>query len=157
MDKLILLACFVLLSCNGDKLQYKHIDELVWLAGNWEMEGTEGVLTETWQKETDTSFTGSGVFIGHKGDTLFAEHLRLIQDDTGLSYRAIVPDQNEGQEVVFNLKSISGSKVVFENLSHDFPQRIVYQNTSDSTMHVAVEGMQEDKWRKEVFDFKRKP
>ena len=41
----------------------------------------------------------------------------------------------------FRLKEMGpGRRVVFENLEHDFPQRILYWMTDDDTLHARIEG-----------------
>jgi hypothetical protein len=40
----------------------------------------------------------------------------------------------------FPVREISARRVVFENLAHDFPQRIIYQRTDDGGLIARIEG-----------------
>lgn len=94
--------------------------------------------------------------LSSKGDTLFSEKLRLVSKNDTLWYMPTVSNQNDGKEVSFKEKEITATKLVFENMEHDFPQRIVYELTSDSTILAYIEGLQNGKMRREEFSYKRK-
>ena len=57
------------------------------------------------------------------GKTTEFEFLRIAVVDGALAYVAKASGQ---AEAAFPVKSIEDGVVVFENLSHDFPQRIIY-------------------------------
>jgi len=57
--------------------------------------------------------------------------------------------QNDGDEVIFKLTKHDDTSFVFENQEHDFPQRIIYINEGEDTMHARIEDMQ----RKKQVDF----
>lgn len=65
---------------------------------------------------------GMGKTVRAKGRTAF-EFLRIVEVDGKLAYLA----QPNGQPPTsFPLRSMTASRVVFENPAHDFPQRIIY-------------------------------
>jgi hypothetical protein len=49
----------------------------------------------------------------------------------------------------------SKDKVVFENKTHDFPQKITYQFTSDDVMLATIEGTMNGKTEKIDFKYSR--
>ena len=89
----------------------------VWMTGSWKAPGVE----EHW-----TSADG-GLMIGmgresHDGKTSF-EFMRIERQNDTLVYQAM-PGGNA--PTPFTLKSLTKDRVVFENLQHDFPQRVIY-------------------------------
>ena len=58
-------------------------------------------------------------------------------------------------EVTFKLVSVSKTEVVFENLNHDFPQRIRYALQTDGSLIAAIEGIQGGKLRRVTFPYHR--
>lgn len=149
----LLLVTLIIVSC---KQEPESMQRLYWLPGTWEMKTPDGVLTEEWRKESDTAWTGEGHFITVKEDTVFSEQLKLVSRNDTLWYIATIPDQNDGLPIGFREKSFEGNTVIFENIEHDFPQRIVYTRISDTSMDASVEGMTDEEERKESFHFSRK-
>ncbi len=86
------------------------------------------VFTETWQLVDDSTFTGTGVGMA-AGDTAFAESLRLELRAGQVDYIARAFGQNNDQPVAFRATHLGTDSLVFENPSHDFPQRINYRRT----------------------------
>lgn len=65
------------------------------------------------------------------------EFLFLRERDGEIHYVA----RPSGQlETVFRLVSSRGNEAVFENLDHDFPQRILYRLNPDGSLLAAIEG-----------------
>lgn len=169
MRKLLQLASFALLfaSCadtatpeetvtEASPVQESKLVQVSWILGEWQMETPEGVFTEKWQKETDTSYTGEGSMAGKNGEVMFSEKLRLEQRGNALYYIPTIASQNNGQPVLFKERSLDDNEVVFENPEHDFPQRIIYRKTSDSTLYARIEGIQNGKERKEEYSYRKR-
>ncbi len=158
MQKLIALlftGLFVVNSSNAQNSSNK-LQPLNWLLGEWEMNGGKAIFIEHWAVVNDELWQGGGYGLNAKGDTLFKENLQVaLQNDT-IWYLPTIADQNDGKQVKFAAVELSPNKVVFENKQHDFPQRIVYNKTSDSTIYAYVEGIQKGKPRKEEFRFIKK-
>ncbi|RYE23917.1 MAG: hypothetical protein EOP51_09035 [Sphingobacteriales bacterium] len=136
--------------------QANKLDKLKWLQGQWVMNTGGLQFVEQWTAVDNMLWIGIGYGLNKKGDTTFKEDLQIaLQGDT-VWYLPTIANQNEGKEVRFAAIELSEKKAVFENKQHDFPQRIVYNKTSDSTVYAYVEGMQKGKIQKEEFHFKRK-
>ncbi|HJQ35741.1 MAG TPA: DUF6265 family protein [Thermoanaerobaculia bacterium] len=88
-----------------------------WMAGSWRA----GNVEEHWTAADGRMMIGMSKTAGEK-KTAF-EFLRIAEVDGKLAYIAM---PQGGTATVFPLKSSEASKVVFENLKHDFPQRILY-------------------------------
>ena len=71
--------------------------------------------------------------------TVEFEFLRIVQTKPyGIAYLA--SPGGRCPPTSFELTQISGERVVFENLNHDFPQRIIYWRDADGTLHARIEG-----------------
>ena len=103
--------------------------ELAWLAGSWEGDAGGQAFEEHWMTPVGGVMIGMGRMV--KGDkTVFTEFLKIVETKDGLQYRVII----EGKETVFPVKTRTEGEVVFENLKHDFPQRIGYRKEKDGIL-----------------------
>jgi len=131
--------------------------KMSWILGTWQMQTPEGVITEEWTSPTDSSWQGVSFMVTRSGDTPFREKIVLDFHDDTLYYRPAVEGQNGGMPVSFREKSFSDDMVVFENLRHEFPQRIIYKRTSDTTIIATIEGNEGGIERKEEFSYTKTP
>ncbi|MFN7942892.1 MAG: DUF6265 family protein [Thermoanaerobaculia bacterium] len=110
---------------------------LAWLAGTWT--GTkDGVASE----ETWTSPEGGGLVGLHKdvagGRMVSFEFFRIGPvDGGGIAYFA---SPQGAPATPFRLVELADRRVVFENASHDFPQRILYWLDAQGRLHARIEG-----------------
>jgi hypothetical protein len=104
-----------------------------WMAGYWlSCEG--GEVAESW------TGAGAGTLIGvtlSQGDQAGFEFLRVAANGRGgFSYFSMPGGRSPATEFV--MVSNEGQRAVFENLEHDFPQRIIYERTSNR-LHARIE------------------
>ena len=93
-----------------------------WMAGSWRLDDHGTRVEEIWTNANGNVMLGMGKTVTSKGKVHF-EFLRIVEVDGKLAYVA----QPQGQPpTTFPLKSAETTRVVFENLEHDFPQRILY-------------------------------
>lgn len=137
---IVALAAITIAACGKKKEEAVQIqpvefglEDAGWLIGTWQDSSSEGTLTETWTRETDTTFAGKTVFLSGK-DTAFTENIKLISRNSSLVYATRVSDQNDGKAIEFRLTSASGKQLVFENPEHDYPTKITYDNRGDSVV-----------------------
>jgi len=73
-----------------------------------------------------------------QGKTVAYEFMRIAQaSDGGLTFFA----QPSGKPPVsFPAHSVSDTEVVFENLEHDFPQRVIYRFKPPINLRASIEG-----------------
>jgi hypothetical protein len=98
--------------------------------------------------------TGVGGMLQGK-DTVFQERMTIRQDGRDIYYLPMVKDQNDGKPVEFKMTSALGDEFIFENPSHDFPQKITYRHAGDSLL-AEISGLQNGKQRAEKFPMSRK-
>ncbi len=118
------------------------IDSFGWLAGCWEMKVPERqmTVTESWTKPAAGTMIGMGrTVVGDR--TVSYEFLRIVAIAEGIDYIA-KPSQSP-TETAFRLKTSGTNEVVFENLNHDFPQRIIYRKPNADSLFARIEGMRD--------------
>jgi len=104
------------------------LTELNWLLGTWKLVGKEETY-ETWHQTSNTVFDGRGYSM-IEGKEQTNESVQLVQRGEDIFYVATVP-HNPGP-VDFKLVNFDGKVAVFENLGHDFPHRIKYENKNEN-------------------------
>lgn len=112
------------------------IARAAWLAGTWEM-GEPGDLTEEhWlAPRGDAMLAVSRTVAG--GRLGWFETVVLRETPAGLVLEAHPSGQPGGS---FPAVTVTDSLLVFENLEHDFPQRIGYRRTADGGVAAWIEG-----------------
>jgi len=128
-----------------------EVDRLAWLSGCWTRTHADSLIEEHWMTPRGGSMLGMGRTV--TGDkTVEYEFLRIAEVDGTLAYVA----RPSGQpEAAFPLKSIEDSVVVFENLAHDFPQRIIYRRNADASLTARIEGTVKGQARGRDFPYRR--
>lgn len=106
------------------------------LTGAWLMQTPRMSFLEKWEKN-EAGFTGA-MYVIRNTDTTAAESIRLIQQQDDFYYEATTANQNEGKAVLFKLVSYSPDKWVFENPTHDYPQRIVYVFSGSDSLVASI-------------------
>lgn len=125
------------------------------MLGSWHMDYPKGILTEVWKQVADSEYAGYSSLVSNTGDTMMRETIRLVNEQGTLWYIPTVSDQNNGAPVRFKETAFSDSMITFENLEHDYPQRIIYKHQSDSVMEAVIEGQITKRTAKEVFLYKK--
>lgn len=122
-----------------------------WLPGTWKMEHGGMTIQEIWKKDS-SGFAGVGLTL--KGaDTAGVEKMWMKATDSGFFFIAEV-SQNPAP-VLFKLISSDSSRFVFENQTHDFPQRVIYHFKAPDTLHARIEGVIQEEARGIDFPYVR--
>ncbi len=121
------------------------VDDLAWMAGQWSRE--EG---ERWTEESWTLPRG-GVMLGHsrsgRGEGLREfEFLRIAAEADGTP--AYIAQPGGGAPVAFRLTRREASSATFENVAHDYPQRIHYVRDGETMTATisAIDGSKAISW-----------
>jgi hypothetical protein len=109
---------------------------LAWLAGSWSGTANGIEMEEHWTAPKGNSMIGLHRDVS-KGRTVWFEFQRIEQQGDQIVYLA----QPNGQSPAtpFALKEASAARVVFENPTHDFPQRIIYWKDGND-LRARIEG-----------------
>jgi hypothetical protein len=107
------------------------------MAGCWEMtQGTRHVR-EDWRVVSPDFLIGTSATTVNGAAREF-EFLRVVSKDGKVDY---VAQPNGAPPTAFTLApSSSADKLVFENLQHDFPKRIIYTKLSDTQVTASIDG-----------------
>ena len=149
MHRMILLAlCLASASIAG--AQTASIKDVAWLQGCWELRDGDRLVEERWMLPRAGSMLGVGRTT--RGEQLIEhEFVVLTERDGRLAYEAHPSGQ---ATATFMSKPISGREVVFEDPTHDFPQRVGYRSTGPGQLLAWVEGTSGGRARRIEFAYR---
>ena len=146
------MSLLPLLVAHAVIVQGATVDQFAWLTGCWTMTRGESVVEEQWLKPLGGTLMGiSRTVTGNR--TVEHEFLQ-IRDVAGRW--AYVAKPSGQAEATFPLKTFSDTEMLFENPTHDFPQRIRYRRTTDGVT-ARVEGTRNGQTRGIDFVYTRCP
>lgn len=108
-----------------------------WLHGNWALDDHGVTTDEHWTGIAGGTMFGTSRTIAG-GKTVFFEFFRIEERADGVFYVAQPKGRCPG--VDFKLVRVSNVELVFENLKHDFPKRIIYRKGADGSLTARIEG-----------------
>jgi len=136
----------------GARAQEARLGELGWLAGCWQADGGEPGSGEHWLAPAGGTLLGVSRTV-RQGRTVAHEFMQIrAAADGGLVLVALPSGQ---RETSFPLKHLADGEVVFENLQHDFPQRVIYRRVSADRLMARIEGQHGERLRGRDFPFQR--
>ena len=140
----VLALLIVVAGCLVSEGQTVKVESFGWMAGCWELNVPQRqmTITEHWMRPSGGTMIGMSRTV-RGGKTTGFEFIRIITTDKGIDYVA-KPSSNK-EETAFSLVKASATEAVFENLAHDFPQRIIYRNQSPDELAARIEGTQNGK------------
>jgi hypothetical protein len=132
------------------------LEGLAWLEGEWQRETRRGLSIERWSRLPGGGLVGESVVIPADGGEEFqVEALLLVRMGADIFFVAR-PRQNEFP-IGFRLVAQTDTEAVFENPTHDFPQRITYLRTASDSFTATIVGPGDDGEPQEVaFHFVRR-
>jgi hypothetical protein len=127
------------------------VARVAWLQGCWESVNGQRVVEEQWSAPRGTNMLGMGRTLD--GDRLVEYELIVLREEgSTLAYEAHPSGQ---PSAVFVARTIGASSVVFENLEHDFPQRVGYQRDTADELLAWIEGERGGQVRRVEFHYHR--
>jgi len=148
MRVIIFLSLVASSLCAQEAVTVRQLD---WLADCWDGSNEKYERTEQWMKPSGNMMLGMSRTV-RNGQVREYEFMRIHQSNGDIYYTANPSGQAEAS---FRLVSLKVQEVVFENLDHDFPQRIGYKLESDGNLIAWIEGTSNVKDRKIEFPFRR--
>ena len=109
--------------------QAPTLGNLAFMAGCWNGDAGRGrVIVESWTPPTVNVMLGTTRYVA--GDRAVSWEFTLIEaDSTGIT---MTPHPRGQAPTAFRLARLAPDTAVFENLAHDFPQRIIYRRAADT-------------------------
>src|SRR5260221_603696 len=113
-----------------------RVDSLQWLAGCWTITSSARTGEGHWVRPAGGPMLGMGRTV-RGGKTAEFEFLQIREASGRLVYDA----RPSGQAAAtFPLLKLTDNEIVFEDLAHDFPQRIIYRRNADGSVTARTEG-----------------
>jgi len=128
-------------------------DRTAWIAGCWRGVVADRVFEEQWMTRSAGLMLGAGRTV-QGGRVTTYEHMRIEADGEGLVFTSKPLGKPEDS---FPALPGDDQRIVFENLMHPFPQRIIYQRDGESGLAARIEGNRGDKVIGIDFPLKRIP
>ena len=113
------------------------INQLAWLAGHWRMEKAGRGVDEHWMAPAGGVMLGMARTVA-KGKVVEHEFTQIREGPGGALFYIAMPAGRK--ETAFQILTLTDTEAVFENLQHDFPQRVIYARQSDGSLLAAIEG-----------------
>lgn len=114
------------------------VGRLAWLAGCWSVEGAEPGSGEQWMPLAGGSLLGMSRTVRQQKTVAF-EFMRIAQAPDGQVTFFAQPSGKPAAS--FPARSLDDTEVVFENLDHDFPQRVIYRFVAPAQLRARIEGL----------------
>lgn len=111
--------------------QAADVQRLAWLQGCWRIDTGNRIIEEQWSAPRGGTLLGSSRTV-RDGKTV--EHEFVIVRDAVDGRLAYEVSPSGRPATVFTSVSLDDAAVVFENLQHDFPQRVAYQRKGDDLL-----------------------
>lgn len=149
MKPLVVLVVAIA-SGSAVSAQSDTIQSVAWLQGCWEMREGDRLVEERWMPPRAGSMLGVGRTT--RGQKLVEhEFIALTERDGRLAYQA----HPSGQAMAtFLSQPVTGREVVFEDPTHEFPQRVGYKNIGPGQLLAWVEGLSDGKPRRIEFTYR---
>lgn len=144
----LLLLSFVITTTAATAADLKDLE---WLSGAWVLTKGNRTVEERWMSPSGGLMVGMGRTVSG-GKTMEFEFLRIEQRGDDLFY---VAQPNGIPPTEFKLVKCSATEVVFENLKHDFPQRVAYVRNEDGSVTARIEGPGKQGTKVISFEYKR--
>jgi len=143
----------ILLFCSLCFAQQKNtVSNLSWFFGIWRMEKGDQIIEENWASVVKNRMDGSST-IKKNNKIVEQESIVIDQDAAGDIYYRAKPSRQKSAS--FKLVTLDSTNAVFENLKHDFPQRIIYRLVLPDSLIAEIEGSIKGKRRSVVFPYKK--
>jgi hypothetical protein len=137
--KVLLAMCLMPFATNA-----QSVDELSWLSGCWAIENAEAGTIESWLAPAGGMLLGVSRTV-KSGKTVAYEFMQIRALENGtLAFTAKPSNQSEA---TFTLLRAASREVIFENKTHDFPQRVSYRLIRPDALVARIEGTRNGKER----------
>jgi len=131
-----LITLYLSLASAGAAQEGAPSERIGWLSGCWSRTTAISVVEEQWMAPRGGTLLGMSRTTTN-GAVREYEHLRIFTKGDTLVYAASPSGQAYTE---FRSKTIDAREIVFENLNHDYPQRIGYKSISRDSPLAYIEG-----------------
>jgi hypothetical protein len=134
---LVALTAAAFRASNSTAASVPPLSAISFMSGCWTGPSSNGAIIE--EQNTDVA---ENLMIGmtryvRGGRVVDFEFTTIERTDTSF---VMTPRPKGVKSDSFPLKALEANKAVWENLSHDFPQRIIYRTGDDGSLIARIEG-----------------
>ena len=148
--RFVLVVVFAGLAGGASAQGPQGIERVAWLQGCWALTTADRIVEEQWMVPRAGSMLGMSRTV--RGNKLLSYETTLIREQ---GERLTFEAHPSGQPAAtFLSTSVSGSRIVFENPQHDFPQQVGYERNANGLLGW-IEGTQNGKTRRVEFPYVR--
>ncbi|MCI0436748.1 MAG: DUF6265 family protein, partial [Gemmatimonadetes bacterium] len=122
-----------------------------WLAGCWSSDGGVTGSGELWMAPAGGTLLGVSRTVA-KGRTVAHEFMQIREIAPGRL--AFIANPSGQAQATFPVRSLGPREVVFDNPSHDFPQRVIYR-LDGPILRARIEGLENGQPRAVDFPMRR--
>ncbi|MEP7100147.1 MAG: DUF6265 family protein [Burkholderiales bacterium] len=150
--KHIIAAGMFSLATSGAFAQPVTVQRLAWLQGCWAIDAPERTVEEQWMAPRAGSLLGMSRTV--RGGKLTA-YESVILRERGDRFEYEVSPSGQAS-TAFSSKEIGDAHIVFENLQHDFPQRVGYARRG-AALDAWIEGPMKGQTKRIEYAYQRVP
>jgi hypothetical protein len=143
-----LMGAALMLAAGAAFAAPEPVTQLAWLQGCWRAAGAEAGSGEQWTAPAGGTILGLSRTV--KGGKTVAHEFMQIRETTPGKLAFIAMPSGQAT-TTFALVQSSDTHVVFENLAHDFPHRVIYRHDGGAKLDARIEG--EIKGKPKAVDF----
>ena len=140
----MIALCLLRVSGVAAAAEDPALSQLAWLSGCWSAEGSEAGSGEQWTPLAGASLMGVSRTV-RQGKTVAYEFMRIAQGSDGKV--AFFAQPSGKPPASFPVLRMNSSEVIFENLEHEFPQRVIYRLAAPTQLRASIEGMRNGAFR----------
>jgi len=148
--RLVLALCLVAAATAVHAAPADDVNKLSWMAGTWVQEKGGVTVREIWLPPIGGAMAGAGQ-TNQPGKPPFIENEKITAEAAGATFSYLPPGKTP---VPFVPKPGKDGEAVFENLTHDFPQRVIYRRCG-ADLCARIEGMVKGKLEFEEWRYQR--
>lgn len=128
--------------------------DFAFMRGCWELSkpNIKAKISEQWMAPEGDTLIGMSRYV-RDGKTSDFEFMRIEVRDVGIYF--ISKPRGNATETTFRLRHFNTGDATFENLEHDFPQRVIYRSGGPNALNARIEGTQNGKSSGIDFPYKR--
>ena len=152
LGRALAVVCLAAVTAPAADAPATRVADFAFMAGCWQGGDAQATMEETWMRPGGGTMMGtSRVLAG--GKAVFSEFVEVAEKPAGLVMTVALGIGQPG--VPFTRIAAGPDEVVFENPTHDFPQRIRYRRLSDTSVVARIEGVEKGEAKGEDYPFRR--
>ncbi|MBG9389895.1 DUF6265 family protein [Caenimonas aquaedulcis] len=133
-----IVTAALIATCAAGSYAQSELSRVAWLAGCWRAADAEAGTEEHWMSPAGDSMLGMGRTV-KQGRTVSHEFMQIRPGPGGALTFFAMPSGKPPD--AFPVLRLGEREVVFENLQHEFPQRVMYRMESETRLAARIEGM----------------